>query len=75
MRINKQKVLSCLIDEDYLRPMEISEKTGLHQNTVSKELRLLKKEGLVYCLNPEYYKPRLYRLTNKGKKVNKRRVK
>ena len=65
---NKLKVLCCLSKYDYLRPIEIARLTHIHKNTVSNILSKLKKEGLVYCLNEDYYRPRLYRVTEKGKK-------
>ena len=65
---NKKKILICLSMYDYCRPSQIARCTGIHKNTVSNVLSKLKKEGLVYCLNPEYHVPRLYRLTSEGKK-------
>ena len=65
---NKKKVLKCLCEYDYLRPIEIARLTHIHKNTVSNLLSELKKEGLVICLNPDYHIPRLYRITNEGKK-------
>lgn len=65
---NKRRVLCCLCKYDYRRPSEISKECGICINTVSNVLALLKKEGLVYCLNEDYHRPRLYRVTKKGKK-------
>ena len=65
---NKKKVLKCLCKYDYRRPSDIARECDIHKNTVSNVLSELKKEGLVYCMNPEYHIPRLYRITKKGKK-------
>ena len=65
---NKLKVLKCLCKYDYRRPSQIAKECDIHKNTVSNVLSELKKEGLVDCMNPEYYRPRLYRVTSEGKK-------
>ena len=65
----REKVLKSFEGEDFLRPIEISEKTGLHRNNVSKKLKDLREHELVYVINPEYTTPRLYRLTEKGKNI------
>ena len=59
----REKVLKSFIDEDFLRPIQISKKTGIRPNHVSKNLRDLREHELVYVINPEYTIPRLYRLT------------
>lgn len=65
---NRKKVLMCLSNYDYRRPSEISRECGICINTVSNVLALLKKEGYVVCINEDYYRSRLYRLTKEGKK-------
>lgn len=65
----REKVLKSFEDEDFLRPIEISRKTGLHPNNVSKKLKDLREHELVYVINPEYHVPKLYRLTEKGKNI------
>ena len=65
----RENVLKSFEGEDYLRPIEISRKTGLHPNNVSKKLKDLRELELVYVINPEYTIPRLYRLTEKGKNI------
>ena len=65
----REKVLKSFIDEDFLRPIQISKKTGLHPNNVSRKLKDLRELELVYVINPEYAIPRLYRLTEKGKNI------
>lgn len=69
---NREEVLKAYKgDKDYLRPIEISKKTGLHINQVSINLKKLRVKGYVYLMNPEYKMPRLYKLTPKGKKILK----
>ena len=65
----REKVLKSFEGEDFLRPIEISKKTGLHPNNVSKKLKDLREHELVYVINPEYHVPKLYRLTEKGKNI------
>ena len=65
----REKVLKSFKGEDFLRPIQISKKTGIHPNHVSKNLRDLRELELVYVINPEYAIPRLYRLTEKGKNI------
>ena len=65
----REKVLKSFKDEDFLRPIQISQKTGLHPNNVSKKLKDLREHELVYVINPEYHVPKLYRLTEKGKNI------
>ena len=66
---NREKVLKSFEGEDILRPIQISKKLNLHPNTISKNLKDLREHGLVYVINPEYYVPRLYRLTEKGRYI------
>ena len=65
----REKVLKSFEGEDFLRPIEISRKTGLHPNNVSKKLKDLLEHELVYVINPDYHVPKLYRLTEKGKNM------
>ena len=65
----REKVLKSFEGEDYLRPIQISNKTGIHPNNVSKKLKDLREHELVYVMNPEYHVPKLYRLTEKGKNI------
>ena len=66
---NREKVLKSFEGEDFLRPIEISKKLDIHSNSVSKNLKDLREHELIYVMNPEYYIPRLYRLTDKGKNI------
>ena len=63
----REMVLKSFEGEDYLRPIQIFRKTGLHPNNVSRKLRELREHELVYVINPEYHVPKMYRLTEKGK--------
>ncbi len=65
----REIVLKSFEGEDYLRPIQISNKTGIHPNNVSKKLKDLREHELVYVINPEYHVPKLYRLTEKGKNI------
>ena len=65
----REKVLKSFEGEDYLRPIQISNKTGIHPNNVSKKLKDLREHELVYVINPDYHVPKLYRLTEKGKNM------
>ena len=65
----REKVLKSFEGEGFLRPIQISQKTGLHPNNVSKKLKDLREHELVYVINPEYHVPKLYRLTEKGKNI------
>ena len=65
----REMVLKSFEGEDFLRPIHISRKTGLHPNNVSKKLKDLREHELVYVINPEYHVPKLYRHTEKGKNI------
>ena len=68
---NREKVLKAFEGEDYLRPTEISRKTSVHPNNVSKHLKSLSEHNLIYLMNPDYHVPRLYKLTESGRKILK----
>ncbi len=65
---NRTKVLKS-IDDDSLRPVEISYKTNIHINNVSRSLKQMKEKNIVHLLNPESKKGRLYKLTDTGKEI------
>ena len=67
----REKVLKSFKDEDFLRPIEISRKMDLHPNNVSKKLKELREHNLAYIINPEYHVPKMYRLTERGRKILK----
>ena len=67
--INRTKIVKSL-DEGVKIPSIISRESGIRTNHVSKILGDLKSRGLVECINPEFRKGKLYRLTDKGKLVS-----
>ena len=50
-------------------PSEIAKDAGTHTSSISKTLRELREHDIIECINPHMRKGRLYRLTEKGKKV------
>ena len=66
---NRLKILNALKDADVLIPTEISDITDIHISSVSKHLRLLREKELVYLLNPNFARGRLYRITDLGNDV------
>lgn len=67
---NRTKVLKT-IGEDVLKPTDITNKTDIHINNVSRSLKQMKEKNLVYLLNPDSKRGRLYKLTEDGKTVLK----
>lgn len=65
MRYNVLKALK----KEFLKPSEISRKTGLALSSVSRVLFQLQKEKLVICLTPEKASWRIYEITDLGKEV------
>ena len=51
-------------------PTQISRDVGIRTNHISKVLHDLKSKDIVICLNENDRKGRLYKLTEKGKKIN-----
>lgn len=66
--LNRTKVLK-IIGDNILKPTDITKKTDIHINNVSRSLKQLKEKGLVDLLNPESKRGRLYQITPEGKKV------
>lgn len=58
------------IGNDVKIPTMIAKDSGIRTNHISKVLGELKDRGIVECLNEEMRKGRLYRLTEKGLKIN-----
>ena len=54
------------IGHDYKIPSVIAKDAGILLNHISYQLSTLGKMGLVVCINPEFKKGRLYRLTDKA---------
>lgn len=57
------------IGDDFLMPSEIAKYTGLRITQVSNALHDLKEKDLVYCLNEDVSKGRLYRNTPLGLEI------
>lgn len=53
-------------------PSELADATGISRQHISHALRELSERDLVVCLNPEYARGRIYRLTEKGKETLKK---
>ena len=64
----RQRVLKSL-DDNVLMPKEISERSNIKTNHVSKVLSELKSKELIELVNPEARKGRLYRLTSGGDEI------
>lgn len=67
---NRTKVLKT-IGINILKPTDITKKTNIHINNVSRSLKQLKEKGLVEILNPESKRGRLYKITEEGKRILK----
>ncbi|WP_178648916.1 winged helix-turn-helix domain-containing protein [uncultured Methanobrevibacter sp.] len=67
---NRTKVLKT-IGINILKPTDITKKTNIHINNVSRSLKQLKEKGLVQILNPESKRGRLYKITEEGKRILK----
>ncbi len=52
-------------------PSKIAKDTEILQNHISSVLKQLREHELVECINPEFRKGRLYRLTDKGEELVK----
>jgi predicted transcriptional regulator len=66
----RTKVMKSL-DGKVRIPSNIAKDSGIRVNHVSKVLGELREHNLVECVNPEYKKGRLYRLTEKGESVTR----
>lgn len=64
----RTKVLKSL-EKGVKIPSGIAKDTEILTNHISVVLKQLKDYELVECINPEVRKGRLYRLTDKGRKV------
>ena len=63
----RKKVFTNLVVPN--TPTNLSKKTNIERASVSRALINLSKKGLVVCVNPSEKTGRLYKLTDKGKKV------
>lgn len=67
----RRRIISSLVDVNYLTPSEISKKTKIRLNHVSNFLKDLKDNNLIVCLNDDDKRGRLYQITDLGKMVIK----
>ncbi len=65
------KVLKDLADGNVKMPRDLAIDCNILPNHISNVLSQLRKLDLLECINPEYKKGRLYRLTDDGKKIIK----
>ena len=66
----REKTLKS-IGDDVKIPTNIAKDSGIRTNHISKVLSELKSVGVAECINPEYKKGRLYRLTETGEEIAK----
>ena len=64
-------VLKDLSDGDVKMPRDIAVDCNILPNHISNVLAQLRDLDLLECINPEYRKGRLYRLTDDGKNIIK----
>ena len=64
-------VLKDLADGDVKMPRDIAIDCNILPNHISNVLTQLRNFGLLECVNPEYKKGRLYRLSDDGKTILK----
>lgn len=67
---HREKVFKTLKDGSK-KPSDIARETNLNINSVSLSLKQLTEKELVYLLNPEDKKGRLYKLTEIGETIIK----
>jgi len=66
-----RKSIMLSLQENVKIPSEIAEDINLRTNHVSNILKDLKDKELVFCLNSDAKKGRLYKITDLGNKVMK----
>lgn len=64
-------VLKDLSESEVKMPRDIATDCHILPNHISNVLTQLRKLGLLECINPEYKKGRLYRLSDDGKNIIK----
>ena len=65
------KVINNLNEGQVKIPTELAKNSHIRVNHISKVLRELKEKGIIECINPDFRKGRLYRLTPLGVTVKK----
>lgn len=66
-----RKMIVKSLEDDVKIPTAIADDLGLRANHISKTLGELRDHEIVECINPEFRKGRLYRLTEKGEIIVK----
>lgn len=67
---DRKKIVQCLMNHPKI-PSQLAKENKLRITRISTALTDLAKRGLVECLNPNSRKGKVYRLTEKGKKIAK----
>ena len=57
------------LKDDVKTPTKIAKDAGILPNHISKVLKELKVEGIAECINEDFRKGRLYRLTSLGEEI------
>jgi len=57
------------LKDDVKTPTNIAADAGIRPNHISKVLRELKETGVAECINEDFRKGRLYRLTSLGEEI------
>lgn len=65
----RTKVVKSLGDDNPNTPKKIAQDCGIRMNHISNILSQLKNKGIVYCVNEEDRKGRIYRLTEVGESI------
>ncbi|NQU78460.1 transcriptional regulator [Candidatus Woesearchaeota archaeon] len=71
VRGKQRRAVLSVMDKDKI-PSQISRETKIALNNTSDVLRLFVKRNLVVCVNEKEKTGRLYRLTEKGKKIREK---
>jgi len=67
----RERVLTILNEKGYMTPKYIAKHCNVRINHISKTLKELKTNGLIFCINEEARKGRLYHITPSGYEVLK----
>ena len=67
----RTRALTVLYEEKYMIPSHLAKACNVRSNHISKTLKELTQHGLVFCINPEVRKGRVYRISGVGEEVYK----
>ena len=65
----RQDILSTLLKEGKKTPILLAKALKIHSASASRALLALEKKGLVKCVTPDADHPRIYAITELGKKT------